>query len=504
MTTCISGASPHSLSLRCPHGARITSISRPPSPSPSTKGSFHRFAAPLFILLILAGCKSLPVPELGAIYSEAASQHGPGDNPIIVIPGILGSRLEDSATGHIVWGAFGDGALSPNSPEGFQLNAHPMGSGPLAALQDSIIAPAALDSAKLRLLGLPVTLSAYASLLGTLGAGGYLDESFKTVEYGDDHYTCFQFPYDWRRDNIENARLLHAFILAKKKEVEAGNLRRFGRSGAPVKFDIVAHSMGGLITRYMLMYGDQEPAADGAPPSLTWEGARNVAKVLLVATPNDGSLMALQQLTDGFRPAPILARYSPALLGTMPAIYQLLPDPKLQPVLKEPGGQSLDYLEIATWEEFGWGLASPRAASELKRLFPAGTDPAKIAKIAHTHLAKCLDRAKAFRTALARHQSLPEGLSLQIYAGDAIATPSTLRVAANGKLSIAASSPGDGTVLRSSALLDTRTPAEQGEPIRSPIPWSRVSFLHKDHIGLTQDPSFADNILYQLLLAPHP
>jgi len=292
--------------------------------------------------------------------------------------------------------------------------------------------------------------------------------------------------------------------LKKKKEVETENLRRFGRSGAPVKFDIVAHSMGGLLTRYMLMYGGEEPGPDGSPPALTWEGARNVEKVLLVGTPNDGSLAALQQLVGGFRPAPIFPKYQPELLGTMPAVYQLLPDPKIQPVVDQATGKPLDYLDPETWERHGWGLASPGADKVLKKILPHEPDAARRREIAREHLRKSLVRARAFRAALARPHRLPPGLYVSLYTGDAIGTASALKLLENGKLVATAFAPGDGTVLRSSALYDLRTPQQLNQTVRSPIPWSDVMFLHRDHLGLTKDPTFADNVLYTLLLSPKP
>jgi len=442
------------------------------------------------------------MPDLGTIYSEAARDHGPGRNPVIVIPGILGSQLVDGETGRVAWGAFGSGSANPNRPADARSLALPMGERAFAELRDAVTAPAALDSARFRLLGLPIDLVAYANLLGVLGVGGYLDESLQSVDYGNEHYTCFQFPYDWRRDNIENARLLHKFVLQKKAEVEAENLRRFGKSGAPVKFDIVAHSMGGLIARYMLMYGDEEPREGGRLPALTWEGARNVGKVLLVATPNDGSLLALQQLVEGFRPAPILPKYPAALLGTMPSIYQLLPDPELQPVIDSASGDRLDYLDPKVWEEKQWGLAAPESDALLKVLLPETAAPEARRATAMAHLRKCLERARVFRAALQRPHKLPEGIELHLYAGDAAGTPSTLREDRKRHLRVVEWAPGDGTVLRSSALGDRRTTKQQSLPVRSFVPWSQVMFLQRSHLGLTEDPTFADNILYTLLLTP--
>ena len=58
----------------------------------------------------LGGCAATTTPpDLGGLYNrEAGSGHG-DRTPVIVIPGILGSRLVDEPTGRVVWGAFADG-----------------------------------------------------------------------------------------------------------------------------------------------------------------------------------------------------------------------------------------------------------------------------------------------------------------------------------------------------------------------------------------------------------
>ena len=57
-------------------------------------------------------------------------------------------------------------------------------------------------------------------------------------------------------------------------------------------------------------------------------------------------------------------------------------------------------------------------------------------------------------------------------------------------------------MLRSSALLDERLDGDWQPTLRSPIPWSDVLFLFEDHLGLTRDPTFTDNLLYWLLEDP--
>lgn len=77
-----------------------------------------------------------------------------------------------------------------------------------------------------------------------------------------------------------------------------------------------------------------------------------------------------------------------------------------------------------------------------------------------------------------------------------------MSVAANGRLSVARDEPGDGVVLRSSAIMDER-PGQTWQPrVITPVGWDRVTFLFTDHLGLTRDPAFTDNVLYTLLQAP--
>ena len=55
---------------------------------------------------------------------------------------------------------------------------------------------------------------------------------------------------------------MHEFILDRAEYVRQQRTEQYGSSG-PVKFDIVAHSMGGLIARWYLRYGRADLQADG-------------------------------------------------------------------------------------------------------------------------------------------------------------------------------------------------------------------------------------------------
>ncbi len=462
------------------------------------------------ISVLSATCTArLHRPRLGELYERAAQAHGPDRNPIIVIPGLLGSRLKDSESGRMVWGAFGGGYASPREPDGRRLIALPMAEGvPLRDLRDSVHTDGVLDRIKIRVWGMPVELRAYFFILAALGTGGYRDETLglaRAIDYGEDHFTCFQFEYDWRRDNVENAARLHDFILEKRAYVQEEIRRRWGVEDADVKFDLVAHSMGGLLTRYFLQYGAADLPEDGSLPPLTWEGAAYVDRAILVGPPNAGSVEAFIQLLEGKDFGPFIPRYPAALIGTYPSAYQLLPRSRHGLIVRgeDPTQPVGDLLDADLWERMGWGLASPDQTGVLESLLPGVSRPAERQRIALDHLRKSLARARQFATALDRSAVPPQGLELILLAGDARPTPAMLAVdARTGRTRVIAWEPGDGTVLRSSALLDERRGGTWTPMLVSPIAWDEVRFLFSGHFKMTKDPAFLDNVLYLLLEDP--
>jgi hypothetical protein len=456
----------------------------------------------LVLIAVHGGCASPGEPDLSELYTRPARYHDELRNPVVVIPGILGSKLRDSKTGLQVWGAFGGGAIDPETPDGARAIALPMKEGvPLAELRDAVTPAGVLDRLTVNFAGLPLGLKAYFYILRALGVGGYRDEGLAlagAVDYGKDHFTCFQFDYDWRRDNVENARRLDAFLREKAEYVHEQRLARYGRSG-PVKFDIVAHSMGGLVARWYLRYGTQEPPPSGAAKP-TWAGAAMVDRLVIVGTPNGGSVQSLLQLVRGASFAPILPSYRAAILGTMPSVYQLLPRTRHGAVvLGEKGERVQNLYDSKLWETEGWGLLAKDQEPVLAELLPDVADPAQRRRIARDHLSKCLARARAFHEALDAPATAPSSVSIHLFAGDAVDTDAVVAIGKDGALEVVEKAPGDGTVTRASALLDERAGATWVPHLVSPIAWRSIRFLFTDHLGITKDPAFTDNVLWLLL-----
>ncbi len=441
-------------------------------------------------------------PDIAGIYRLAAQQDLTTRNPVIFIPGIMGSKLIHPQSSRSVCGDFTARYASPEKLANRVLMALPMRLGePLDRLESPSEGDGTIGQVEATVGRVPIVVGAYGNLLSAFGIGSYMGSyggAGRGPTYSSEaRATSFEFAYDWRRSLDESAAQLLEFMQLATYFVQA----RKGNS-EPVKFDVVAHSMGGLLLRYFLRYGSQLLPYDGSLPRLTWAGAELVNTAIIIGTPNAGSLFALHRLTSGLPGTLVHPGYDPLMLGTMPAIYQLLPRARHRPfALASDQGRAVDLLDPALWTKMGWGLADRRQDELLARQLPGIESPAERTDIALEHLEKCLTNARVFQAALdtpAQHH--PASLRIHLVAGDATRTP--LAAIANpgeDKLRIIRYGPGDGTVLRSSALLDERVGHPWRPRLESPICWDSVLFASSRHMGLTKDPIVINNVLFHIL-----
>jgi hypothetical protein len=180
-----------------------------------------------------------------------------GKTPIIIVPGLTGSELVNKNNGDVVWfqksRAKDDDIRLPISPV-------------LARNRDNLVAGDIIRN--VRFLKFLPEVEIYDKLIDSLEKrGGYKEGKWNAPSKDGYQDTFYVFAYDWRLDNVENARLLMRKVNALKTKLRKPNL----------KFNVVAHSMGGLITRYAAMYGDRDLPRGKASP--TWAGAKNFNRV---------------------------------------------------------------------------------------------------------------------------------------------------------------------------------------------------------------------------------
>ncbi|HEU4709914.1 MAG TPA: hypothetical protein VFS76_00035 [Pyrinomonadaceae bacterium] len=219
------------------------------------------------------------------------ADRSPMPDVVVVLPGILGSVL--TKNDKTVWGFSGkllgtvlltrggtlrkELSLQDDSPD------H-------ESLEDGIVAEKLI--ADLHMLP-SWKIDGYSKLCT------YIKQRFDVV----DGLNFFEFPYDWRRDNRVSAkklaRLSHEWL---KKWRE--------RSNSDAKLILIAHSMGGLVSRYFLE---------------VLGGWKDTRALFSFGTPYRGSLNALDALANGIRKGPFGLIDLSEMARSFTSLYQLLP-----------------------------------------------------------------------------------------------------------------------------------------------------------------------------------
>jgi pimeloyl-ACP methyl ester carboxylesterase len=436
------------------------------------------------VSLVSSGCISARrTPNLEHIFATARARTG--KRPVIVIPGILGTELMNPKTGEIVW------------PSAFRTSQEGLPISPdLAANRDDLVPGKIIETVKLARV-LP-EVYVYRDLLVALRRfAGYRDGDWNNPAADGYQDTFYVFPYDWRQDNVSNARELIRRIAQLKTKLQRPDL----------KFNIVAHSMGGLIARYAAMYGDADlPPGDG-PIEPTWLGAEHISKIVMIGVPNEGSTDAFATLVEGYsiteglrRRVPLLNKLTAEDVVSAPAVFQLMPharavrflDENLQPL-------AVDLYDQEVWKRYGWSVIY--SSPDFRRKTEADLD---------AYLTATLHRARRFHEALdaMRPEDTPvillaiggdceETLSSPVILRDqkrnrwlTLTRPREYRTSSGVKISKqkatdAMYAPGDGRVTRQSLL---------GENIFKSL--SRYAVFGCDlHGQLPRNPSLQDNAL---------
>jgi pimeloyl-ACP methyl ester carboxylesterase len=186
-----------------------------------------------------------------------------------------------------------------------------------AAPAEQLIPCGLLD--KVSILGPFWKIDAYDGLINTLKNIGYRDRGSQSL---------FVFTYDWRQSNVDSARQLNQFI---------------EQINAP-KVDIVAHSMGGLVS---------------AIYAHNYDGAKRINKIVFLGTPFMGSMNTFATLSDGW------GGFQNIIVGgiesirrtalSFAALYELLPR---YPNCCRMGTQNnyvpVDPMNASSWRQYHW------------------------------------------------------------------------------------------------------------------------------------------------------
>jgi pimeloyl-ACP methyl ester carboxylesterase len=349
---------------------------------------FSKFATLIFVAILVV-----------TSYGQRTSANNEPKEPVIIIPGITGSDLWNKKTNKEVWVK-----LLRAKDDDIRL---PM-SADLAANRDNLETRDIVRSVKIASF-LP-EIEIYEKLIYALETrGGYHEAKWDSPKKDDYQNTFYVFPYDWRRDNVESARLLIRKIETLKAKLKKPNL----------KFNILAHSMGGLIARYAAMYGDADIPTGPMQPN--WAGAKQFDKVFLLGTPNDGSILALKALIQGQTiattiPLPIFQSFTRFDAFTIPSIFQLLPsdgglvvyDENFKPL-------KLDVYDPNTWDEYDWSVWED---PDFKNDFSADEQ-----KNARPYFVAALQRAKKFQEAIRAFRPGDVPVNFYLIGGDCKDTP---------------------------------------------------------------------------------
>jgi pimeloyl-ACP methyl ester carboxylesterase len=464
----------------------------------------NRLCIPVLLCWLLSGCALNPVPDLQRLYEtgpltrDTRVAAGVVETPVILVHGVFGARLRERDTGKEVWPG-GITSLLFNSYDDIAL---PIDADTLQPAASNLEAYAITDSAAGR--------DFYGAIIRTLETSGGYSKGVPGEAVTDGRRRYYILVYDWRQDNVETARRLDELI----------NRIRSDYADPELKVDIVAHSMGGLATRYYLRYGTTDVLNSNDFP-MSDQSVTRVRKVILLGTPNLGSVSGLDEFLQGFRIG--LRRIPTETFATMPSAYQLFPHP-IRSALLNTRGEVLDrdLFDVQIWRAFQWSIFDPQVRERIIKRFPNPQEGEVYLAMLERYFEKYLERARRFVWSL----TVPVEYSKVrhvVFGGDCELTPARLLVEeVNGESMVRLHpsevtlrmpgvdyeklmlEPGDGRVTKPSLFareaLDPTVPRHR----YSFFPMDHSILLCESHDSLTGNISFQNNLLNILLTRDQP
>ncbi len=266
---------------------------------------------------------------------------------VVFVPGTTGTIMRDVDSGRVHWGNArslffprdrGRKLALPLRFADAGMNLKP--DGPIEAIR----------------IG-PYVKPIYAPLLAAMGKGGYRIGRLDAPGPAD---TFFVFGYDWRLDNVANARRLAERLEAVRRAAGDETLR----------VSLIAQSSGAHLARYLVKYGgaslaEAERGVARPPAGIEFE------RLILVGTANGGALRVLRDFNRGRRYVLFGRRFAPEVLFTFRSLYQDLPVYTDDLFVDEAGGKlEVDLFDPETWRRYQWSIYAPPVARRLARSDP--------------------------------------------------------------------------------------------------------------------------------------
>lgn len=432
-------------------------------------------------------------PDLHRLYMESMMVND--QPPVVFIHGVLGSKLRDEKGGGDLW----LGSLDRILLSEYEELAYDIDPLILEPTESSIHAYTIADDA--------VGKDFYGKIVRTLGnAGGY-----KQTEVGEPvnsrQKNLYVFYYDWRQDNVKTASQLADFI----------DQIRLDYGQPDLKVDIVAHSMGGLITRYYIRYGRQDVVNDNDfDKKVTMYGGERVRRVILLGTPNLGSTKTLNRFINGVKIG--LKSIGTETLATMPSLYQLFPHPLNDWLITNEGKPlNRDLYDVDIWRSFQWSIFDPLVRKRILAKFENVEMGEAHLQTMEAYFEKYLERARRFVWSLTI--PLPEPYpQLIVFGGGCTLTSARIIVEEiEGESHIRLYpedvvnkvegvdydalmlEPGDGSVTKASLLGRNVLDPSIKRHKYSFFPLDYSMILCEKHNSLTGNINFQDNLLNALL-----
>jgi hypothetical protein len=455
-----------------------------------TSAAVMRLAV-LFSAFLFSGCTAV---------GPAAEQFYPAHSatlervPVILIPGLLGSRLSREEDGVELWPG-STRKLLTSDYEDLALRIDPE---TLEPVDDGLVPGRLFDGA--------VGMDFYRRIVRELRVAGGYHVAKPGQPLVQQRARLYVFTYDWRQDNVKTVQKLDALIEQIRLDYRDPMLR----------VDIVAHSMGGLIARYYERYGTVD-VLDGNSFQVTGLGGSKIRRMALLGTPNQGTVGAVHKFLNGYRVG--ISALPIEGVATMPSTFQLFPHPLLDWVVNVNGKPlEFDVFDVEFWRRYDWSIFDHR----IQRRMDRRRDVWPQQDVFERWFEKRLDRGRGFVWSL----MVPAGpvplVKPLLLGGDCVPTPRRLVFESIGGESVARLrpeqillptpgvdyeslmfEPGDGSVTRSSLVsrqdLSREVPRYEQEGLEP----QREVLVCAQHDELTSDDVLLDALI-EYLLAPAP